>query len=53
LPFSGGLPGKLEATANFSNLLKTGYTPLQTHDGRQLYLFQAIRNYRGAVSFIF
>ncbi len=53
LPFSGGLPGKLEATANFSNLLKTGYTPLQTHDGRQLYLFQAIRNYRGALSFIF
>ena len=53
LPFSGGLPGKLEATANFSNLLKTGYTPIQTHDGRQMYLFQAIRNYRGALSFIF
>ena len=53
LPFSGGLPGKLEATANFSNLLKTGYAPIQTYDGRQLYLFQAIRNYRGALSFIF
>ena len=53
LPFSGGLPGKLEATANFSNLLKTGYTPIQTHDGQQMYLFQAIRNYRGALSFIF
>ena len=53
LPFGGSLPGKLEATADFRNLLKAGYVPIQTHDGQQMYLLQAIRSYRGALSFIF
>ena len=53
LPFGGSLPGKLEATADFRNLLKAGYVPVQTHDGQQMYLLQAIRSYRGALSFIF
>ena len=53
LPFGGSLPGKLEATADFRNLLKTGYVPIQTYDGQQMYLLQALRSYRGALSFIF
>ena len=53
LPFGGSLPGRLEATADFRNLLKAGYVPIQTHDGQQMYLLQAIRSYRGALSFIF
>ena len=53
LPFGGSLPGKLEATADFRNLLKAGYVPIQTFDGQQMYLLQAIRSYRGALSFIF
>lgn len=53
LPFSGGLPGRLEATANFNNLMKAGYIPIQTFDGQQMYLLQAIRSYRGALSFVF
>jgi hypothetical protein len=53
LPFSNGLPGRLEATAAFDNILKAGYIPIRTFDGQQLYLFQAVRSYRGALSFIF
>jgi hypothetical protein len=53
LPFSGSLPGKFEASADFRNLLKSGYVPLQAADGRMMYLLQAIRSYRGALSFIF
>ncbi len=53
LPFSGSLPGKFEAGADFRNLLKSGYLPLQAADGRMIYLLQAIRSYRGALSFIF
>ena len=49
----GLLPGKFEATADFRNLLKAGYVPIPTMDGRQMYLLQAIRSYRGALSFIF
>ena len=53
IPVGGSLPGKLEATADFRNLLKAGYVPIPTADGRQMYLLQAIRSYRGALSFIF
>lgn len=53
LPMSAGLPGKLEATADFRNLLGSGYNTLTMSDGRQIYLIQAIRSYRGALSFIF
>ncbi len=52
LPFDGG-PGKFEASAEFRNLLKTGYVPLQAADGRMLTLLQAIRSYSGALSYIF
>ncbi len=53
LPFADSLPGKLEASADFRNLLRAGYIPLQIIDGQQMYLLQAIRSYRGALSFIF
>jgi hypothetical protein len=53
LPFSGPLPGKLEATADFRNLLNAGYIPIQASDGQQMFLLQAIRSYRGALNFIF
>jgi len=53
LPFSGPFPGKLEATADFRNLLRSGYVPVRTPDGGLIYLFPAVRSYRGALSFIF
>jgi hypothetical protein len=53
LPFSGPLPGKLEATADIRNLLNAGYIPMQAFDGQQMFLLQAIRSYRGALSFVF
>ena len=53
LPLAPGLPGKLEASADFRNLLKTGYVPLQAYDGQTMYLLQAVRSYRGSLSFIF
>ncbi len=53
LPSVGGMPGKFEASADFRNLLKTGYVPLQVPDGRMLNLLQAIRSYSGALSYIF
>lgn len=52
LPFGAG-PGKLELTADMRNLLKAGYIPVQTPDGQTLYLLQAVRSYRGSLSFIF
>jgi hypothetical protein len=53
LPFDGPLPGKLEATADIRNLLGAGYIPMGTFDGQQMALLQAIRSYRGALSFVF
>lgn len=53
LPIGGGMPGKFEASAEFRNLLKTGYVPLHLDDGRILNLLQAIRSYTGALSYIF
>ena len=53
LPGVAGMPGKFEASADFRNLLKTGYVPLQVPDGRVLNLLQAIRSYSGALSYIF
>ena len=53
LPSVAGVPGKFEARAEFRNLLKTGYVPLEVPDGRMLHLLQAIRSYSGALSYIF
>lgn len=53
IPFAGSLPGKLEATADIRNLLNAGYIPIQAFDGQQMFLLQAVRSYRGALSFVF
>jgi hypothetical protein len=33
--------------------LNAGYIPMQAFDGQQMFLLQAIRSYRGALSFVF
>ncbi|MGE5646616.1 MAG: carboxypeptidase-like regulatory domain-containing protein [Acidobacteriota bacterium] len=52
IPYFGGLPGHLEATAEMRNLLAQGYTPLN-YAGRRVYLMQSARSVRGGLSFIF
>ena len=53
LPVGGGLPGKLEASAEFRNLMRAGYMPLKTTDDGAIYILPAVRSYRGSLSFIF
>ncbi len=52
IPYWGGLPGRLEATAELRNLLEQGYVPL-TSGGRRAYLMHTPRSLRGGLSFIF
>jgi len=53
LPGWGGLPGRLEATAELRNLLAQGYLPISTGDGRRILLTNYPRAIRGGLSFIF
>jgi hypothetical protein len=53
LPQVTYLPGKLEATAEFRNLLAQGYLPLQTMGGRRLFLVPSARSFRGGLNFVF
>jgi hypothetical protein len=53
IPGFAGMPGRLEATADLRNLLAQGYLPIQTADGRSLYLIHSPRAVRGGLSFIF
>jgi len=52
IPYFGGLPGHMEATAELCNLLGQGYIPL-TLDARRMYLVQVPRSLRGGLSFVF
>lgn len=52
LPFGAG-PGRFEVTADMRNLSKAGYIPIQTADGRTIYLIQSPRSYRGSLNFVF
>lgn len=52
LPYFGGLPGRLEATADMRNLLAQGYVPLMA-GGRRMYLMHTPRSLRGGLSFTF
>lgn len=52
IPYFGGLPGHLEATADLRNLLAQGYVPLTAGD-RRMYLMHTPRSVRGGLSFIF
>jgi len=53
IPQFGGLPGRLEATAEFRNMLAQGYLPIASTDNRKLILTNSPRAVRGGVSFIF
>ena len=53
IPAGDLFPGKFEATADFRNLLKSGYISMPTLSDRRMFLLQAIRSYRGALSFVF
>jgi hypothetical protein len=53
LPALAGLPGKLELTADLRNLLKEGYVPISTSDGRRVLLMRTPRSVRGGLSFSF
>ncbi|MBI1354362.1 MAG: hypothetical protein GC160_08450 [Acidobacteria bacterium] len=52
LPFGAG-SGRFEVTADVRNLLEAGYIPIQTQDGRTVYLVQSVRSYRGSLNFVF
>ena len=53
LPSLVVLPGRVEALADFRNLLAQGYVPIITADGERLLLVQNYRSFRGGFSFIF
>lgn len=53
IPMFGGIPGRLEATAELRNLLAQGYLPVQGAGGRRLLLIHSPRAVRGGLSFIF
>lgn len=45
--------GKVEALADFRNLLSQGYIPMTTADGKTIVLVQNVRTFRGGLSFNF
>lgn len=53
LPSMFVLPGRIEAVADFRNLLAQGYVPIVTADGKRLLLVQNVRSFRGGFSFHF
>jgi hypothetical protein len=53
LPMWNGLPGRVEATAEFRNMLAQGYLPISLADSRRLVLAHSPRAVRGGLSFIF
>ncbi|MDQ6664065.1 MAG: carboxypeptidase-like regulatory domain-containing protein [Acidobacteriota bacterium] len=53
IPSLFGLPWRMEATADLSNLLAQGYLPIGLSNGRRLLLVQTPRSFRGGVSFTF
>lgn len=44
---------RMEARADFRNLLAQGYVPISTADGKRLILLQNVRSFRGGLSFNF
>jgi hypothetical protein len=53
LPSFGGLPGRLEASAELRNLLAQGYLPITTRDAGRVVLTNSPRSVRGGLAFIF
>jgi hypothetical protein len=53
LPMWNGLPGRVEATAEFRNMLAQGYQPLYLPGGQVIRLVHSPRALRGGLAFIF
>ena len=53
IPGLGGLPWRVEATADLRNLLAQGYLPIGMFGGQSLLLVETPRSFRGGLSFIF
>ncbi len=53
LPAVGGMPGRIELTAELRNLMAQGYVPVASPDGQIIYLIHFPRAIRGGLSFIF
>lgn len=53
LPDFGWGGGKVEALAEFHNMLAQGYVPVISSDGQWLYLVQTARSFRGGLSINF
>ncbi|HXJ41635.1 MAG TPA: carboxypeptidase-like regulatory domain-containing protein [Bryobacteraceae bacterium] len=53
IPTPPGMPWRIEATAEFRNMLAQGYLPLSMVDGRQLLLVNTPRSVRGGFAFVF
>jgi hypothetical protein len=53
VPYTGFLPGRMEAMVDVRNLLAQGYVPMLGDDGRTVYLVQSARSVRGGFSFTF
>jgi hypothetical protein len=49
----GGLPWRMEATADIRNMLAQGYASLGMAGGQRMLLVDTPRCFRGGVSFIF
>lgn len=53
VPSIFGLPGRMELTGDFRNLLAQGYLPFSLTDGRRFLLMRTPRSFRGGLSFTF
>lgn len=53
LPQLVAFAGRMEALADFRNLMAQGYIPVTAGDGRRIILLQHVRSFRGGVSFNF
>ena len=53
IPGWGGLPGRLEATAELRNMLSQGYLSVTNAEGRRMLLSNCPRGIRGGLAFIF
>lgn len=53
LPSSSLMPAKMEALLDLRNALAQGYLPVNSQDGRALYMVQSARSLRGGLAFTF
>lgn len=53
MPAIPGVPGRMEASAELSNLLAQGYLPLTTSGGNQFLIINTPRMIRGGLAFVF